>query len=374
MLMNIGKVKLYCLEILLLASLVFTLFVSNIYKTIYLSIFLFIYMFIIKKIIKKRNIISYMKNEVTILMIIFGIIYLIVFYLLGIYFGFYKSTVLFGITSIIYFIIPLSLIIYSTEVMREIFLGQKDKISKILTFISIVLIDLIIYTEVYDINKLDDFLTILGFIFFASVSCNLLYNYISKRFGKNGIIAFRLITVLYPYIIPYTPDVYIFLRSFLRIIYPYFIYLFLEKTYSKSNFAVSYKDRRKEIISTSMLFIVLTSVVMLVSCEFKYGIIVIGSSSMTGTLNMGDATIYEEYNGQKLLKGDIIIFNKDNLQIIHRIIDIKNINGQIRYYTKGDANKDEDNWYLTDDNIKGISRLRIKYIGYPTLFVNELFS
>ena len=372
--MNIGKVKLYCLEILLLASLVFTLFVSNIYKTIYLSLFLFIYMFVIKKLIKKRNIISYMKNEVTILMLVFGIIYLIVFYLLGIYFGFYKSTVLFGFTSIIYFIIPLSLIIYSTEVMREIFLGQKDKISKILAFISIVLIDLIIYTEVYDIHKLDDFLTILGFIFFASVSCNLLYNYISKRFGKNGIIVFRLITVLYPYIIPYVPNVYIFFRSFLRIIYPYIIYLFLEKTYSKSNFAVSYRDKSEEIISTSILFIVLTSVIMLVSCEFKYGIIVIGSSSMKGTLNMGDATIYEEYKGQTLEKGDIIIFDKDNLQIIHRIIDIKNINGQIRYYTKGDANKEVDDWYLIDSNIKGISKLRIKYIGYPTLFVNQLFS
>ena len=374
MLMNIGKLKLYSLEILLLASLVFTLFVSNIYKTIYLSIFLFIYMFVLKKVIKKRNIISYIKNEVTILMLVFGIIYLIVFYLLGVYFGFYKSTVIFSLTSILYFIIPLSLIIYSTEVMREIFLGQKDKISKILTFISIVLIDLIIYAEVYDIHKLDDFLTVLGFIFFASVSCNLLYNYISKRYGKNGIIIFRLITVLYPYIIPYIPNVYIFFRSFLRIVYPYLIYLFLEKTYSKSNFAISYRDRHKEIISTSLLFVILTSVIMLVSCEFKYGIIVIGSSSMTGSLNMGDATIYEEYKNQVLKKGDIIIFNKDNIQIIHRIVDIKNINGQVRYYTKGDANKEEDDWYLVDSNIKGISKIRIKYIGYPTLIINELFS
>lgn len=372
--MNIGKLKLYSLVFILLASLVFTLFASNIYKTIYLSIFLLIYMIVVKKIIKKRNIISYMKNEVAILMLVFGIIYLICFYLLGFYFGFYKSSTIFSITSIIYFIIPLSIIIYSTEVMREIFLGQKDKLFRLLTFIAIVLIDLIIYTQVYDISRLDDFLTVLGFIFFASVSCNLLYNYISNRFGKNGIIVFRLITVLYPYIIPYIPNIYIFFRAFLRIIYPYIIYLFLEKSYSKSNFAVSYKDRRKEIISTSLLFITLTSVIMLVSCQFKYGIMVIGSSSMKGTLNMGDATIYEEYKNQKLKEGDIIVFNKNDLQVIHRIIDIKNINGEVRYYTKGDANKESDNWYLVDSNIVGISKIRIKYIGYPTLFIKELFT
>ena len=75
-----------------------------------------------------------------------------------------------------------------------------------------VLIDLLIYTEVYDLAKLDDFLTILGFVFFASLSCNLLYNYIANRNGVRGIIIFRLITVLFVYIIPIVPDVFIFLE------------------------------------------------------------------------------------------------------------------------------------------------------------------
>ncbi len=372
--MNIDKFKIYVLEFILLIFLFFTLFVSNIYKTIYLSLFLLVYMFIIKKVIKKRNILSYMKDEVTILMLIFAIIYLIVFYLLGAHFGFYKSSVHFSFSAIIYFILPLTIIIYSTEVMREIFLSQKDKLSRIIAFISIVMIDLIIYSEVYDANKLDDFLMILGFILFASISCNLLYNYVSTRYGKNGIIVYRLITVLYAYIIPYIPNVYIFFRSFLRILYPYFIYLFLENTYSKNNFATAYKDKKKEVISTTVLVIVLTSIIMLVSCQFRFGIMVIGSGSMNGSLNVGDATIFEKYDKQVLKVGDIIVFDKNDLQIIHRIVDIKNINGKYRYYTKGDANSDIDNWYLYDSDIIGISKVRIKYIGYPTIFIKEIFS
>lgn len=373
--MSKDKLKLYILEFVLLTILFFTLFVSSIYRTIYLSVFLLIYMLILRSIIKKRSIASYLKKEVAVLMSVFAIIYLAVFYLLGMHFGFYKSSTVFSLNTIKYFILPLSIIIYTSESIREVLLSQKGKLPKVVALIATIFIDLIIYTEVYNVFKLDDFLMILGFILFASISCNLLYNYVSIRFGKLGIIIFRLVTVLYPYVIPLIPNVYIFFRSFLRILYPYFIYLFLENTYSKSNFAVAYKDKRKEVLGTTILIIVLSSIIMLISCEFKYGILVVGSGSMTGTLNIGDATIFESFSNQmKIKKGDIIIFEKNKLQVIHRVVEIKNINGTIRYYTKGDANKARDKGYVTSKDIKGISKLRIKYIGYPTIWVKEIFE
>lgn len=89
---------------------------------------------------------------------------------------------------------------------------------------------------------------------------------------------------------------------------------------------------------------------------------------------MGDTTIFVKYDKQNIKTGDIIVFKKDGLQIIHRVIDKKDINGSIRYYTKGDANKDADNYYLTDEDIIGISKLRIKYIGYPSIWIKEMFS
>lgn len=95
---------------------------------------------------------------------------------------------------------------------------------------------------------------------------------------------------------------------------------------------------------------------------------------MKGALDMGDATIYERYDNQKLEVGDIIVFEKDKLTIIHRIVDIKKVNGINRYYTKGDANPKMDNDYITKKEIKGISKVRIKYIGYPTIWVRELFN
>lgn len=371
--MSIDKIKIYLTEFIFIIFLSFILFLQTIYKTIYLSIFLILYMFLLKKIIKKRNIISIYKKQISLLMILFGFIYLIIFYSIGFYFNFYLSSIKFGKIAILYYIIPYTIIIYSKEVIREIYIIKKEKLIKILLFLSFIIIDLIIYGQIYNLSNLDDLLIIVGFIIFSSISNNLLFNYISIRYGKNSIIFYNLITTLYPFIIPYTPNVYILFRTFFKIIYPYFLYLFLEYTYSKTNLIIPYKDKIKEIVKTSIFVMILSIITMLISCKFKYGILVIGSKSMSGTLNMGDAILFEKYKNQIIEKNDIIVFKKNNLKIIHRVIDKREVNGKVRYYTKGDANLKMDSDYLLDLDIIGISKLKLKYIGYPSIWVKKIF-
>ena len=381
--MKKDKIKIFVLELMLVVFLFFTLFASNIITRNIFSVCILIYTIIVCKTLKKRDINSIYEKNVIILMLIFSAIYVSIFYLLGFYFGFTKSKVLLSLWSLYKFIIPLSIIIISSEIIRKVFLsqnglleikGKKINISIILTYIAMVLIDLIIYTGIYDFTNLDDFLTALGFVLFASLSCNLLYNYISKRFGYKGIIIYRLITTLFIYIIPITADVYIFLRSFLKMIYPFIIYIILESNYAKNSFVIAYKDKKKNTFLTTITFIILTMLVMLISCRFKYGIIVIGSYSMTGTLNKGDAVIFEQYKNQNIENGQILLFDYNGITTIHRVVKIENIGGNRCYYTKGDANKNIDSGCIKKDKIKGLVKIRIKYIGNPTIWVREMFS
>ena len=46
----------------------------------------------------------------------------------------------------------------------------------------------------------------------------------------------------------------------------------------------------------------------------------------------------------------------------------------VRYYTKGDANTSEDEGYREKDQIIGQVKFKIKYIGYLTLFVNDMIN
>lgn len=373
--MKIDKIKLYILEILLILVLLLALFVSNIFNRTVLAIILFIFAFITKILIKRKKTSSIYKKQIICLMFGFAIIYIIIFYLMGLYFGYYKSPTNFGIPTIVKFVLPLVVIIISSEEIRKKNIVQNSKLSKILISISMILIDLFVYSGVYDVTKIDDMLTVLGFILFSSIACNLLYNYITIRYSSIGVIVYRMITTLYVYFVPYIPDVYLFFRTFLRMLYPYIMYLILEYTYSKTNYASQYINRKKNVVFTTISLVVTAVIIALISCQFRWGVLVIGSGSMTGTINKGDVIIYESYLNNNILKsGEVIVFEKDGVQIVHRIIDIVNFKDEVKYYTKGDANKIQDDGYITSNDIKGIVKLKISYIGYPSLWVREIFK
>lgn len=381
--MKKDKIRIFILETLLVAILFFALFALNIVSRWVLAIVLGIYAVAATQLYKRRKIVTAEKKYATLLMVIFAIFYIAIFYLLGLYFGFTRAKILLSISTILRIILPLSIIIISSEVLRRVFLSQKLQIkikslkldiSPILTFIAMIIIDILVYAEVYNLAKLDDFLTVLGFVFFASLSCNLLYNYITNRHGVKGIMIYRLATVLFVYIIPITPNVYIFFRSFLRMLYPYIIYVIFEKLFRKEKITTAKTEQRREFIGNTVFITLAALLVMLISCQFKYGIIVVGSESMTGSLNKGDAVIFEKYKNQPIENGQVIIFKYNDIQTIHRVVEIQKVNGEIRYYTKGDANARNDNEYRTDKDIYALVNLRVKYIGYPTLWVRKLFS
>ena len=372
--MKKDKIRVFLIEFLLLTILSLALFVPNLVSRKILALILTLFAILTIALIKKKTIKSIYKKQVIWLMIGFGVIYLIVFYLMGLYFGYYESAAKFGFKTIINFIIPFILLIISSEIIRSLLIGQKWKLSKLLVLINMVLIDLIVYIGVYDLNNYEDMLAVVGFILFASIACNLLYNYISIRYGVKSIIAYRLITILFVYIIPFVPDVYIFFRSFLRMVYPYLIYLTLEYTYSKTNYATAYKDKKKNILFTTVLLIFMALLIGLISCRFKYGVLVIGSGSMTGSINKGDVVLYESYDDGSLDEGQVIIFNHKYVRTVHRIVHVENVNGEYRYYTKGDKNQAADDGYRIKKDIEGVVLFKIKYAGYPTLWVRDLFN
>lgn len=382
--MKKDKLKLYFTEILLFSCFLITIIVSNKMTYTTSAIILTVSMLIVKSLLKKKNTKSLYQKQVFYLMFGFAIIYLALFFFIGILKNdFLRQPVTFEFKTLYRFIIPISISIITSEIMRSILLYQEGTIriknfqgdiSKILTFVNMVLIDVLIYIGVYDLTSYEQFSAALGIVIFASISCNLFYNYTSKRYGMFGIIVYRMITILYTYIIPITPNIHIYLKSFFRTVYPYFLYLILEKTFSKTDFVVSYTTRRRNFIEITAIVITMTFITMLVSCEFKYGLLVVGSKSMTGTINMGDAIIFEQYKKQPIRNGQIIIFKSDGLQYVHRVIDIKDINGEIRYYTKGDANEKEDKGYITKKDIVGLTKLRIVGIGWPSLWFRDLFK
>lgn len=373
--MKKDKLNIYLLEVVLIAVFLIALFSNRLFSNkIIISMFLLIYAIIVKLKINRSRTISIQKKEITLAMLIFAIFYVGFYYIIGYYTGYYYAIYKFSINVIFRYIIPVTLIIISTEVIRNEFFSDKSRMSRILTLITTVLIDVVTYTNIYRITNLDKLLTALGYVLFASISCNLLFNYINNRYGMKPNIIYRLITILYLYIIPITPDVFIYFQTFCRIIYPIFIYIFIDNYYGEKKKILSLKSRKIGTILTTLVTVVMVSIIMLISCKFKYGVLVVGSGSMSGAIEIGDAVVYNSHEKIKDIDiGDVIVYSKDSRYIIHRVVDKENINGEYRLYTKGDNNIQADAGYVTEDKLVGNVNIKVRKIGLPTVWLNQMF-
>ena len=374
--MKSEKIRLYAIEL----SLVIFLLLANIFNNIFTrqitAIILLVFMVVSIKLIKNDKLGLTNKKQIIILLTSIAIIYVALIYILGIFIGFYNATVRLSMWSILNYIIPYIVIIISSEIIRKTILLKEDKKSKLIILMAMVILDVLLWTNIYNLKTAQDYFTLIFFIIFSSIANNLLYNYIIIKYRNAvAIISYRLITTLYIYVFPIVPNIYIFFEAIIRLIIPYVIYIIIETLFSKNNQVVSVEQRRKETVITIILFFIVAIIVMLVSGKFRFGVLTIGTGSMTGTINKGDIILYEKYDeSQTINTGDIIIFIDKDIQIVHRVVDQMDFGEETRYYTKGDANVQEDDGYRLKKDVVGKVKIRIPYIGYLTLWVNDALN
>ena len=163
--MRNDKAKIYSLEIILFLSLFLALFVPNILKSrLIVAVFLTLYALVTLYVIKGKSKFSIYQRKEFLLLVLLAIIYLVIYYMFGMYTGFKPSVVKLSLNTIFKYIMPVVIIIVTTEIIRSRFLIEKSKLSFFLTLGCGVLIDLIVYANVNQLNNLDGFLLILGYV------------------------------------------------------------------------------------------------------------------------------------------------------------------------------------------------------------------
>jgi signal peptidase len=179
---------------------------------------------------------------------------------------------------------------------------------------------------------------------------------------------------MYVYVIPTHTGMADAILSMIKLALPIIMYALVSGLFEKKKKVALQKGAKLSALGTVLTAVAVVSIAMLISCQFRYGAIVIATESMTGEINKGDIIIYEEYTDQTIKEGQVIVFLQNNNRIIHRVVRIETVAGEIRYYTKGDANESEDRGYRTDSDIVGLTDIKLAYLGYPTLWLREIID
>ena len=91
---------------------------------------------------------------------------------------------------------------------------------------------------------------------------------------------------------------------------------------------------------------------------------VVTSESMDPELRVGSVVYVKEANSKYLEVGDIIVFKlADDLLATHRIVEIIDEYGHLKFRTKGDANKTADASLVDEADVVGIVVFDIPYLG-----------
>ena len=317
-----------------------------------------------------------MRGEITRSIVIAVISYGIIAYALGIFLGFNYSYASLKIGKIFSGLVPAVLLAVALELLRYIISDSfvcRKRFVVLFTTLSILLY-IILAFNLDAVATPERIFIFICTIVFATIARESLCSYLSYRIGILPTLVFKLTMVSYMYILPFVPNLGNYIYAVAHIILPFVIFVMSERSVSfyerDENF---FRRVNLRIISVPVLIIAI-GLTVLVSGIFKYQMIAIGSDSMNPTYARGDAVIFEKASSGEIQIGDILVFKREGLLITHRVIAIEARDNTLYFTTQGDNNEKPDGFETDASQVIGRVVLAGKYIGFPTIWINELFN
>lgn len=379
--MKKGFNKILILEIILLIFLLFNSFVFKIANMYVISGIMlpFLILMIVLNGFEKDN--YRYKKDVLLNIIIFLLMYYFITYFLGLFSGFVKSSYSLSFINIIKNTFPVIVLILISELMRYVLFNKtkRNLPCLIIGCLLFVMVDVNTMVHIYDVKTALGITKMICLVVFPSITKNIFLTYLTMKVGyKNGII-YRLITELSTYLLPIFPDFGEYINVLLKTVLPIAIMARLNNMfnyYSVRKIKDSRYNSRKLVLYSVITFALLT-IVLLTSGLFTYQALTIGSGSMSPAIEKGDVIVLKSMKNEearKIKKGDVLVYNHDNKIIVHRVIKKSNNGETISFKTKGDYNNAKDSWTVKQEDVIGIVKFRIRWIGMPTVALNELLN
>ncbi len=309
------------------------------------------------------------------------IIYIIVYFLLGLVFGFERTPYSKEIFSILKNLWSFVGILFFQEFIREALIKNEKKkaVNFVLIVILFTLLNINFSNFLGHFTDLQSSFTYVSSVLVPAVLESAILTYLVFIGGVKFALIYHAFVASPPYIVPIIPDLDWFGTALVGIALPLAIYVYLNYVHVNRTERLSKREKRKYNPAVYIpVFVFIGLVAGFVIGLFKYQPIAVISGSMSPTFNRGDAVIVKKLNMQEkdLLKaGDIIQFVSGSKYVVHRIVEVSNDDyGNKTFITKGDHNNTIDVDKVHLENIRGKVSFTIPFIGYPSVWLSGAIS
>ena len=318
------------------------------------------------------------------IVIIFTIIYLMVYFVLGLLFGYKRSPYAHTFSAILTNIWVFIPVIFFQEYIRAVLVRftKRNETLLVIIFLLFSLIELNYGSMGASFATRESAFKYISSTLLPTLTKNALFTYFALVCDYWPSIIFRTAVMALNILLPIFPDLDWFVTGLLEL--STYVIMFISVNYMNdlSKRVTVRTSRRAQRTSnpkvTIPLLVVLLIFVCFVAGFFTYRPIAIVSDSMVPKFARGDAVVVKKLSNKEkksLKKNDIIQYSLDGRTIVHRIHKkIKDENGNITYQTKGDNNNAPDDKLVTLKQVKGKVTFVVPYAGWPSVLIYDFLK
>lgn len=316
----------------------------------------------------------YKKTSIQIVIIVL-LFYFLINFLLGFILGFTRNIIDYKIIEVLKNVVPYIIIFSLMELSRYLILKKNiGKLPICILVIEYIVLSIFMAIDGKNLSSLEYIFIAISTFILPIAADELLCTYLTREISYIPSIIYKSSIQLYIYVFAILPVIGNYLISVFGIIFPFIIFIETRKAlhYHDKYHEIS-KKRIKKILST--IFIVFFVIIIsLITGLFKHELVAIMTNSMEPAYKRGDAVIITKKKAKDIKVGEVLAFDMGDGIVTHRVIKINKEGNSYTFITKGDANIFADKYEIKNKNVIGTVDYILKYSGYPTILVRELFE
>lgn len=306
--------------------------------------------------------------------LIIVIIYNILYFLLGLIFGYAKNPLSRNFFSILKNLVYIVGVIALQDFVRSKLINNERKKFNYIIFTCIFILVRLDYSEGLAVfSSGEKIFEYIASVIVPEIAKGCVCSYLAIAGGTLLVYAYSIPMALVEVLLPIFPNLDWFLLSVFDVLISVIIFLYNNYEHTIKTNRLTRKQKKnispmKSIPGIAIILIVVSFIAGFLPAKP----IAIMSYSMVPTFSRGAVVISVKVKDvSKLEVGDILHYKAENGDVIHRIINIKEEDGILKFQTQGDNNNTPDSNWVEPNQILGCVKMYIPYVGYPSVWFGE---
>lgn len=307
---------------------------------------------------------------------IFAFVFICVQILAGLVDGLGKSPYDHSVFGILLNIFSVGAILVGRESFRSYIVNILTKEENFRVFLTVSLLMTVLAFPVQKYLDLQGYESIVKFFaqfFLPEFSKNFLATYLVFLSGPVSSLIFLGTLESFNWLSPILPDLQWITAASVGILTPIFMFTTMQSMFDVVSKQRHERDVKKEGLASFIITILLSvGIVWFAVGVFPVYPSVVVTGSMEPMIYPGDVILVKKTTDIKEVQiGDVILFERDQIRISHRITEIITKDGVPNYRTRGDNNNVEDSQLVSPEQIRGEIIKVVPKIGWPTMLIKS---